>query len=395
MAEDALVTAAPGTVVGPVDVGAVAHGGHCVGRLEGRVVFVRHALPGETVRVRLTDTSHDRFWRGDAVEVLRADPARITPRCPVAGPGMCGGCDFQHADPSTQRELKASVVREQLSHLAGLDLDVVVEELPGGMFGWRTRMAYVAHSGRSAMRVHRSNDLIDVPSEGCPLAVPAQPDPHALAAALPDTDEHALRVVTDWSGTSTVMIDGVVTQGPQDLVEHAVERDWRVDADGFWQVHPHAADTLVGAVMEGLAPQAGERGFDLYCGVGLFAGALSAAGVQMWGVEVDRRAIELAGENVPEARFTAGRVDRLLRRMPRSTDLVVLDPPRTGAGKDVVDAVADRNPRAIAYVACDPAALGRDLGRLRRQGYELSSLRAFDLFPNTHHVECVAICVPA
>lgn len=383
-----------GDVVGPVEVGPVAHGGHCVARLEGRVIFVRHSLPGEVVRVRLTDTSHDRFWRGDAVEVLQAAPGRTTAPCPVAGPGLCGGCDWQHATPATQRGLKAAVIREQLAHLAGIDLDVQVEELPGGSFGWRTRMGYVARDGVAHMRRHRSNDLVAVPEQGCPLAVAAQPNPHRLAAEL-GAEEHALAVTTTGEGQNTVIVDGVVARGGAELVEHAAGRDWRVAADGFWQVHPHAADTLVGAVLEGLVPQAGERAFDLYCGVGLFAGPLADAGVQVWGVEVDKRAIGLAQANVPQARFSAGKVDRVIRRMPRSTDLVVLDPPRTGAGKDVVDAVAARRPRAVAYVACDPAALGRDLGRLRKQGYELSSLRAFDLFPNTHHVEAVAICVPA
>lgn len=376
----------------------MAHGGHCVARLEGRVIFVRHTLPGEVVRVRLTDTSHDRFWRGDAVEVLQAAPGRTTAPCPVAGPGLCGGCDWQHATPATQRELKAAALREQLAHLAGIDLDVQVEELPGGSFGWRTRMGYVARDGVAHMRRHRSNDLVAVPEQGCPLAVSAQPNPHRLAAELGaelGAEEHALGVITSGEGHSTVIIDGVVTRGGAELVEHAAGRDWRVAADGFWQVHPHAADTLVAAVLEGLGPQAGERAFDLYCGVGLFTGPLADAGIQVWGVEVDKRAIKLAQANVPQARFSAGKVDRVIRRMPHSTDLVVLDPPRTGAGKDVVDAVAARKPRAIAYVACDPAALGRDLGRLRKQGYELQSLRAFDLFPNTHHIEAVAISVPA
>lgn len=387
----------PGTedgLVGPVEVGAVAHGGHCVARLDGRVIFVRHTLPGELVRVRLTDTSHDKFWRGDAVEVLRAAPGRTTPRCPIAGPGLCGGCDWQHATPATQRELKAAVLREQLAHLADLDVDVEVEELPGGSFGWRTRMGYVARDGEATMRRHRSNDLIAVPEDGCPLAVTVQPDPHGLAAGL-GAEEHALGVVTSAQGRTSVLVDGAVVSGDAELVEHAAGRDWRVAADGFWQVHPYAADTLVEAVLDGLVPRPGERAFDLYCGVGLFAGALADVGVHVWGVEVDKRAIELAHANVPPARFTAGRVDRVIRRMSRSTDLVVLDPPRTGAGKDVVDAVAARRPRAIAYVACDPAALGRDLGRLRKQGYRLASLRAFDLFPNTHHIEAVAICVPA
>lgn len=382
-----------GDLVGPVEVGAVAHGGHCVARLEGRVIFVRHALPGEVVRVRLTDTGHDRYWRGDAVEVLHAAAGRTTPRCPVAGPGLCGGCDWQHATPATQRELKAAVVREQLSHLAGLDVDVQVEELPGGSFGWRSRMGYVAHGGQATMRRHRSNDLVAVPSDGCPLAVAEQPAPHALAAGLGE-DDHRLDVVTSTASGTTVLVDGRVVSGSPLLVERAAGREWQVAADGFWQGHPHAAQTLVEAVLAGLDPQPGERAFDLYCGVGLFAGPLVDAGILAWGVEVDRRAIDLARTNVPQARFTAGRVDRVLRRLPARTDLVVLDPPRTGAGKDVIDAVAARSPRAIAYVACDPAALGRDLGRLARHGYVLSSLRAFDLFPHTHHVECVAICVP-
>ncbi len=383
-----------GEVVGPVEVGPVAHGGHCVARLDGRVVFVRHALPGETVRIRLTDLSHDAYWRADAVEVLQPAPGRTTPHCPVAGPGLCGGCDWQHATAPAQRDLKAAVIREQLGHLAGLEVDVEVEELPGGMFGWRTRMGYVARDGRATMRRHRSKDLVPMPADGCPLAIDLQPNPHSLAADL-GPDEHDLRVVTTSQGRTSVLVDGTVTSGDGVLTEQAVGRDWQVDADGFWQVHPHAAPTLVETVLEGLDPQPGERAFDLYCGVGLFAGALVDAGVQAWGVEADKRAVELAGSNVPQARFTAGRVDRVLRRMPRSTDLVVLDPPRAGAGKDVVDAVAARNPRAIAYVACDPAALGRDLARLRKQGYELASLRAFDLFPNTHHIECVAICVPS
>ncbi len=375
-------------VVGPVEVGPIAHGGHCVARLDGRVLFVRHALPGERVMVRLTDTSHESFWRGDAVEVLDGSPDRIAPACPVAGPGGCGGCDFQHVAPAAQRALKAAVLHEQLAHLAGVELDVDVEPLPGGMFGWRTRMAYVLVGGQARMRRHRSSDLVTVPAGGCPLAVADQPDPHGIAAGREGT--HELRLVTASTGTTTILLDDVAT-GPDPVTEHAAGRDWLVAADGFWQVHPAAASTLAGVVADGLQPQAGDRAFDLYCGVGLFAGALVDAGAQAWGVEVSRPAIELARRNVPQARFTAGRVDRVIRRMPRSTDLVVLDPPRVGAGREVVDAVVARRPRAIAYVACDPAALGRDLRRLLDGGYRLDTLRAFDLFPNTHHLEAVAV----
>lgn len=358
-----------------VDVGPVAHGGHCVARLDGRVVFVRHALPGERVRIQLTDTSHDKFWRADAYEVLEASPDRVPSRCPAAGPGRCGGCDFQHVSLAGQRLLKAQVLAEQLDRLAGIAWDGEVEAVstPGTEDGlhWRTRMRYqVDDLGHTGLRRHRSHEIQPLPPGGCRLA---HPD------ALTSTD----------SSEGGEVVDG------GEVVERAAGRTWRLAADGFWQVHPGAADTLVDAVLDALAPRPGERAFDLYCGVGLFAGALVDAGVRAWGVEWSRDAIGYARRNVPEARFTAGKVERVMRTLPQRTDLVVLDPPRTGAGKHVVDAVVSRRPRAIAYVACDPAALARDLARAARGCYLPSSIRAFDLFPMTHHLECVALLTKA
>ena len=186
------------------------------------------------------------------------------------------------------------------------------------------------------------------------------------------------------------------------VTERAAGRIFSVAADGFWQVHPgrrrHSGRRRCWPASQ---PRPGERALDLYCGVGLFAAALVDRGCRVWGVEADRTAVEHARRNVPEARFTAGRVDRALssstsrgpRRAspPPRADLVVLDPPRTGAGRAVIEGVIARRPRAIAYVACDPAALARDLGYAAEIGYRPTSIRAFDLFPMTHHVECVAI----
>lgn len=346
-----------------VEVGPIAHGGHCVARLDGRVVFVRHALPGERVRIRVTDTTHDAYWRADAYEVLESSPDRVASRCPAAGAGRCGGCDFQHVSLEGQRRLKAAVLAEQLHRLADIDWDGAVEvvETPGTEDGlhWRTRMRYqVDDEGRVGLRRHRSHEIEPLPPGGCRIAHP----------------------------------DALTETGPgSEVVEHAAGRDWRLATEGFWQVHPGAADTLVEAVLDGLQPEPGERAFDLYCGVGLFTGALVDAGVRAWGVEWDRQAITYARSNVPNAKFTAGKVERVLRTLPKRTDLVVLDPPRTGAGKAVIDAVVARRPRAIAYVACDPAALARDLARAARCGYRPASIRAFDLFPMTHHLEAVAI----
>jgi tRNA/tmRNA/rRNA uracil-C5-methylase (TrmA/RlmC/RlmD family) len=340
-------------------VGAVAHGGHFVARTpEGQVVFVRHALPGETVRVEVTEDD-GRFLRADAVEVLSASPHRVAAPCPLARPGGCGGCDFQHVDPAFQRSLKAAVVREQLQRLAGLDRPVEVEEVPPTL-RWRTRMQYVElPDGRRGLRKHRSHDV--VPVDDCLIAAPD--------------------ARSDRGGT---------------VVEHVGAHFFEVAADGFWQVHPAAPTVLVDAVLGLLRPRAGERSLDLYAGVGLFSAFLAEHGPVV-AVEGDRRAASYAEGNLAglDARVVHGPVDRVLRRgLDGGFDLVVLDPPRVGAKRKVVEAVTGLAPRAVGYVACDPAALARDVGHFAERGYALAGLRAFDLFPMTHHVECVALLEP-
>lgn len=372
----------PGLVLHDVEIGPVAHGGHFVARSGGRVVFVRHTLTGEVVDVRLTEVSR-RFARGDAITVHRASPYRVAPPCPVAG--RCGGCDFQHVEPAHSRELKRAVVAEQLGHLAGYAFTGEVAEVPPSPLGWRTRMRYHRTAdGRPGLLAHRSAEVVPLPAGGCRIADPAIADP----PAGPGGDE-VLGVAAS---------DGARFVAPGDdrpVTEAVGEASYRVAANGFWQAHAAAPEVLVGRVLDGLRPQVGETALDLYCGVGLFAGALAAAGVSVWGVEGDRAAVELARENVPGARFFAGDVARRFDRLPKRVSLVILDPPRTGAGQAVMAAVARRRPRAIAYVACDPAALARDLATIAGLGYHPSSMTAHDLFPLTHHVECVALLEPA
>jgi tRNA/tmRNA/rRNA uracil-C5-methylase (TrmA/RlmC/RlmD family) len=346
-----------------VEAGPIAHGGHVVARVEGRAVFVRHALPGERVLIEITEgTDGDRFWRADAVSVITPSPDRVEAPCPYAGPGRCGGCDFQHVALPAQRKLKASVVREQLARLAGLDLPVTVEAVPGdgpemaAGLRWRTRQSYVGPG--KGMRKHRSHEVIEV--EDCLIA---------RADAR--------------------------TPGPGTVVEHVGEHSFEVAADGFWQVHPGAPATLAGAVLDALDPRPGESVLDLYAGVGLFAAFLAervGPTGRVVAIEGDRRASALSATNVPAAEVAAGDVAAVLADAYREPfDLVVLDPPREGARRVVVEAVATRTPRAIAYVACDPAALARDVAIFAEHGYRLERLRAFDLFPMTHHVECVAL----
>jgi tRNA/tmRNA/rRNA uracil-C5-methylase (TrmA/RlmC/RlmD family) len=371
----------PGQLLASVEIGPVAHGGHFVGRHDGRVVFVRHTLTGELVDVRLTEVSK-RFARGDAVTIHRASPHRVTPPCPIAG--RCGGCDFQHVEPAHTRELKRQVVAELLGHLAGYEFTGDVAEVPPSPLGWRTRMRYLLDTnGVPGMRAHRSSEVVPLPEGGCRIADPA--------IAQPPSDR-------DWAGSEVLGVVsadegffGIVGTDVGTAREHVGDLSFEVAADGFWQAHASAPEVLVDRVLAGLAPQVGETALDLYCGVGLFAGALAAAGVTVWGVEGDSRAVELARENVPGAKFFVGDVARRFDRVPKRVSLVVLDPPRDGAGAQVLGAVARLHPRAIAYVACDPAALGRDLKTAAGLGYRPTSVTAHDLFPLTHHVECVAI----
>lgn len=349
------------------DVGPVAHGGHCVVRLpapDDRVVFVRHAIPGERVVLEVTEgTNGDRFWRADAIEVLDSSPDRVPAPCAYAGPGLCGGCDFQHVALDRQRALKAEVVAEQLRRLAGLDREVVVEQVPGDVEGlrWRTRTRFARTSdGRRAMRKHRSHDL--VPVDDCLIATP-------------EAEEH---------GT-----DGATVEAAG--AAHA----FAVADDGFWQVHPGAPRVLVETVLAMLDPRPGERVLDLYAGVGLFAAFLAdrVGADRVVAVEGHQRAARDATANLPRgARVLRGDVRTVLERgLDEPFDLVVLDPPREGARRPVVEQIVDRAPRAVAYVACDPAALARDVATFAAHGFDLADLRAFDLFPMTHHVECVAL----
>jgi len=375
-----------------VDIERVAHGGVCVAHAaDGRVVFVRHALPGEQVRVAVTEERRS-YIRADAVEILQSSPARIEPPCPYAGPGRCGGCDWQHATLDEQRRLKAAVIHEQLQRLSGLDTDVVVEPVPGDEDGlrWRTRLRLaVSDEGRAGLHRHRSHEI--EPIDDCLIAVAGADVPDVVGRSWPAGAEVNVDVST--TGERALSIgtpDRAVT-------ERAAGREWQVPVGGFWQVHPGAAETLVAAVTGMLAPRPTERLLDLYAGVGLFAGALAPLARSAVAVESDPRASRAARANLADLPVTVVRasVDRWLREQTEPFDVVVLDPPRKGAGRDVVTALAGLRPRAIAYVACDPSALARDLATFAGLGYRLARLRAFDLFPMTAHVECVALLEPA
>ncbi|GHJ13148.1 MULTISPECIES: class I SAM-dependent RNA methyltransferase [unclassified Micromonospora] len=391
-------------------VDAVAPGGHCVARVGGQVVFVRHALPGERVVAEVTEL-HRGFARADAVQILDASPDRVTPPCPYARPGGCGGCDLQHVAPAAQLDWKLAVVREQLTRLGRLTdaqvdaLGVRVEALPGGPLGWRSRVRYAVDAAdRAGLLKHRSHEV--VPIDRCLIAHPAIRELPVLpptGARWPDAD--AVEAVASSGGDVAVVAyaDGVATavSGPERVRETAAGRSFTLPASGFWQVHPAAADALVGAVLDLLDPRPGETAWDLYGGAGLFAAALAGRvdGARVTVVESAPDGVAAARTNLADlaaVEVVAARVETALarRRVTGPVDLVVLDPPRSGAGAAVVHGVVAADPRAVAYVACDPAAFARDVRTFAEAGWRLAALRGFDLFPMTQHVELVGLFLP-
>ncbi|WP_058042183.1 class I SAM-dependent RNA methyltransferase [Streptomyces roseifaciens] len=423
-----------------VEVGPVAHGGHCVARTEsGRVLFVRHTLPGERVIAKVTEGEEtSRFLRADAVQVLEPSKDRVPAPCPFSGPGKCGGCDWQHAKPGAQRRFKGEVIAEQLKRLAGLTpedagwdgtvMPAEGDKLPAGEVpAWRTRVQYAIDAeGHAGLRKHRSHDVQVI--DHCMIAAPGvselgiekrewpQMATVEAIAASGSADRQVILTPKPGGRLPIVELDkpvSVLRIGEKDKQVHRVhgrpfvreradERTYRVGEGGFWQVHPQAADMLVKAVMQGLMPRKGDMALDLYCGVGLFAGALGERIGEkgaVLGIESGKRAVEDARHNLQDldrVRIEQGKVEQVLPRTGiKEADIIVLDPPRAGAGKQTVQHLASLGARRIAYVACDPAALARDLAYFAEAGYKPVKLRAFDFFPMTHHVECVAILKPA
>ncbi len=402
-------TLGPGDEV-VLEVGPPVHGGHCIARLDGRVVFVRHAIEGETVRVRFTETAKKGYWRADAVEVLTASPDRVPSLWPVAGPGGVGGGELAHVALPAQRRWKAHVVEDALRRIGGIERPVEVVAVPDDDalegLGWRTRIELTADAqGRAGMYRHRSHDV--VPLRDMPLAVPGistlglfdrqWPPGARIDAVAPAGGDRPL-----------VLVNGEPVRGERRSVREFVvaggqEFSYRVSGAGFWQVHAGAPALLVEEVLAAADLLPGQHVLELYSGAGLLTLPLAAAVGPLGrvdAVEADVGAVRDARRNahgLAQVVLHAGDVAEVLAQAAEEPEagapggVVVLDPARSGAGPEVMAAICARAPERVVYVACDPAALARDLRAAAGHGYELTGLRAFDLFPHTHHVECVAL----
>lgn len=567
-----------------VRLGPPGHGGFCVARHEGRVLFVRHGLPGELVRALVTEDRGGSFCRAEAIHILEPSPDRIPATCTVSGPDGAGCCDFSYATPEAQRALKATVVAEQLRRLADWEPEFTVEPIPSGLLvpavvaaqhnsrhhpstrqtapgrlggvatrlpasltgtstaagmghepgeaapadrrasssrpgqgasragtdptasgeragdaptagppsgqdgtrreegvaasgpsashasdavrpelsgryssgaaagtsaavaasysgGWRSRMRLTVDAdGRAGVHRYRSTDVIA--DLRCPQPIAGAMDGIAARHWTPGAD---LVVAVDGDGVRHIVEIAPVEPQPRDdrrsadrrgrggrgggrgsagdrrstasrraaahsarservvegtgrAVQYVAGRRWELSATGFWQPHFGAAQCYSDVVAEWSDARPGSLTWDLYCGVGVFAARLAdqvGPGGQVHGVEFSRPAISdgrASLGDMPWVDLQAERVERWITEQPSAApDVVVLDPPRAGAGKDVIAALTDRDPRRIIHIGCDPAAFARDLGLYRNAGYQPRELRVFDAFPATHHVECVVL----
>ena len=414
-------------------VGEPAHGGACVARDDGgRVVFVRHAAPGEVVRARVTAVQKKLAW-ADAIEVIEPSPDRVESVWPQAGPGGVGGGELAHLTPAAQRDWKSCVIVGQLRRVGGEALAEAVDALGGvrvvpalgdedlgdPLTGRRSRIDVVIDAdGRAGMHEFRGRRVIAL--DDMPLAVPAIRDlglfdekspwralwkpGDRVRAVAPSDGEPVVLIGEDTYAADGVRIDadGLRWNVP---VGSGVE-SYYVRPSGFWQTHVRGAEVLANAVLAAAfgadEAGAGRAIMELYSGAGLFSVPIARAvgeSARVVTLEGDEGAVRDAGENLAAFDWVdtfAGNVDRegivdLSGQLGAVPDVVVADPPRAGAGAEVCQAIAATGAPRVVLVSCDPAAGARDLRALSEAGYALQSLQAWDLFPHTHHVECVSV----
>lgn len=397
---------------------AMAHGGSALGRHEGRVIFVPYTIPGETVRVELVE-ARTRWGRGRLLEILDPSPHRVEPPCPYFGPEKCGGCHFQQISYEAQAEYKRDVVVDQLARLGGLH-DANVQEIIGAAQPW----AYRNHAQFSTTTEGQLGFLTAdthhvVPVEECLVLDPLLDE---LRAALdmewPELHRLSLRcgsatgdrmavfelnqyedfdIEVDFAVSCVILLadgEAVVLMGNAYLEEQVAGRDYRISANSFFQVNTAGAEALVALVQQALAPTSSDTLLDLYCGVGLFGLSLADQVERVLGVEADPSAAADFRHNargMDHVELIEGKAQSVLPRIKEPVDLLLLDPPRSGAGQGIIDQVAHLKPRRIAYVSCDPATLARDARHLGESGFLLQEVQPVDLFPQTYHVEAVAL----
>lgn len=401
-----------------LELDAMAHGGEAIGRHAGRAIFVPYAIPGERVRAEITE-DHDRYARARLVEVLSPSPARVDPPCPFFGQGKCGGCQWQHIDTAVQARMKGLVTVDQFERVGKFAAPAVFEPIADEV-GWEYRnhaLFRVTPEGRLGFLAARSHEVY--PIDDCLIIHPLLSSLlRSLDMTYPELEWLEMRVGTA-TGDLMLLLQAKEEESPSlevdfplsivqlrhddavapligldYILERIHEREFRISATSFFQVNSGQAAELVNIVMGALDLQGHEHVLDAYCGVGLFTAFIAEEAAAVTGIEINPPAVVDARHNlagVDNVAILAGPVEELLSDVTDRLDAVVVDPPRAGLGIEVIDALIDRQPERLVYVSCDPATLARDCRRLVNHGYALEWVQPVDLFPQTYHIENVAL----
>jgi 23S rRNA (uracil1939-C5)-methyltransferase len=395
-----------------ITVDSPGHGGVCIGRLDGKVVMVAGAIPGETVEARPDSVKKD-YMTATVTKVIEPSLDRVEPQCRYYG--RCGGCQLQHVSYEGQVRIKEHVLSDSIRRIAKLDIELS-PPLTGGPFGYRSRGKFKVSHGRAGFFMAKSHHVVDV--ESCPLMSPELNGAFRLARpviakysvrellissgggilALAKVDMHAGKRLDELSGALlSAGFDGIqVDAGEEPLCRGLTHNTFElnglkygVSAPSFFQSNWELNRRLVGFVCDALGPLGDARVADLYCGAGNFALPLAHIAKEVVGFEDNAAAVadgvrNAALNNIANCRFVHADANALSLHGP--FDVVVADPPRTGLSEGALDALMNLAPGRLVYVSCDPATLARDLKKLNAV-YDIESIRMVDFFPQTYHLE--------
>lgn len=398
----------------------IAYNGYAIGRYDGKVVFVSHALPGETVEADIYENRKN-WAKARPVKILESSINRTEPSCPHFGAGECGGCQWQHIKYKAQVEYKTHIVKEQIQRLGGVMRDVVKTALSAGS-PWSYRNHVRLHGSAKGWGFMREGGRGIVPVKSCPIMhknlaeMFAAPPPSDKSAKLIlrtgirtkermmilETEKNVIPGLELSGSDNVILLKGKrkprILAGKDHLFEEAGGHRYRISAGSFFQVNTRGAEILLDLVEKYVNPEANDKIVDLYSGVGFFTLPFLSSGNPVTAVESEKWAVEdlrfNCGELGKRARILKKNVRTVLGKEVQSADIVICDPPRRGCGHDVIKKIAQLNPKRLVYVSCDPATLARDARFLSRSGYILKEVQPVDLFPQTYHIETVALFLP-
>ena len=392
---------------------ACVYGGDALARLpDGRAVFIPYALPDELLQIRLVEEK-ERYARGEISEIIKPSSNRIEPRCPHFQ--ECGGCHYQHIPYQEQLQIKESILIDQFRRVGKLDSPPVKSIQPSpSPWNYRNHIQFhIAEDGRLGFLKHRSNEIVAIRECHLPEESLNEIWPSFNLDYIPGLDRISLRsgeagqdalVLLESQGQEpfefsvdlplSAVLQGpggeIVLSGDDFTIIPILDFPFVVSAGAFFQINTQVTEILVTKILESLPLESDTVCLDVYCGVGLFSAFLAPRVKKVIGIESSPSACEdylynLAEyENVELYDLPA---EEVMPELELSPDIVILDPPRGGLSKTVLDSVVDLGPDLIAYISCDPATLARDIQRLDKKGYRLEESTPFDMFPQTYHIE--------